>query len=233
MKTELRAKVQVTRWAAFAELAWMERRPEIGILCQRAAKEAGVVTPPLIQQVVLELPSAGAKNIIAQLKMLGLCDSHGVLTPLGRQAAADHEVPIPEQGIYELWIAEHPVFGCRLVHVDRIEARGEDRRGPDPVQIPRVPDRSIATPSALDPKEKVVFRDFPRANGDPVGIRRNDSSNLEVLWELDSEAGKSCWSLFGNLDVPGKGLCPTRPVHVNREIRSSRHIAEQLLVHHS
>ncbi|MDX1973087.1 MAG: hypothetical protein SFY68_11210 [Candidatus Sumerlaeia bacterium] len=218
MRTELRAKVQTTRWAAFAELAWMERRPEIGILCQRAAKEAGVVSPSLIQQVVPGLPSAGALNIIAQLKMLGLCDGHGALTPLGREAAKDHEVPIPEQGTYELWIGEHPVFGCRLVHVDRIEAKGDDRRGYDPVRIPPVPDRSIATPSALDPKEKVVFRDFPRANGNPVGIRRNDSSNLEVRWELDSETETSRWSLVGILDIPGKGPRQAIPVQIDLEV---------------
>jgi len=218
MKTELRAKVQTTRWAAFAELAWMERRPEIGILCERAAKEAGVVSPALIQQVVPGLPSAGAVNIIAQLKMLGLCDGLGALTPLGREVAKDHEVPIPEQGTYELWIAEHPVFGCRLVHVDRIEARGEDRRGPDPVQIPRVPDRNIATPSALEPKERVVFRDFPKADGVPVGIRRNDSTNLEVRWEIDTEAGTSHWYFAGTVDVPGKGPRQAIPVPVTREI---------------
>lgn len=215
MRTELRAKVTTTRWAAFAELAWAERRPEIGLLCKRALQQGVNLSPGLIQEIIPGVPSSGAVNIIGQLKMLGVCDWMGALTPLGREAAKDSQVPIPEQGTYELWIAEHPIFGCRLIHADRQDSRADERRGgPDPVAITRVPEPNIATPSVLDQKQRVVFRNFPKATGVPVGIRRNDSSNLEVRWELDSESGASSWSFAGTIDIPGKG---PRPAIASRE----------------
>jgi len=241
MKTELSARIAVSRWTAFAELAWVERRAEIGIMCKRASEIGGRVDAQVIAQLIPSLPSAGVENIRRHLEVLGIVDSHGMLTAIGRSAAMDSMVPVPEQGVYNLWIGHHPVIGTRLLWVERQRARDEKKRGdPDPEAMDVEPDAQTVFASVTDPSDQFVFRSFPSNSlgqrSGPVGLRRSDSSQLELRWRIDTSQGVSTWELRGALDRGGKeSKRPAVPNATDRKLDLpwiERHWGERVLERH-
>jgi hypothetical protein len=72
MRCVLTAEILVSRVAVFAEMAWMERRPELGLLCRVARENGNRVTTAIVQSALPGLPDAGATNVLAWCRMLGL-----------------------------------------------------------------------------------------------------------------------------------------------------------------
>ena len=120
MKAELVCPIPVHRIAVFAEMAWLERRPELGVLCRSAQDNHNQISVPIVQAVVPSIETSGAHNVIAWCRMLGLCDAGGVLTSLGQDVAQKSEAPVPEQGVFGLWLAQHPLLGRRILSADRM-----------------------------------------------------------------------------------------------------------------
>jgi hypothetical protein len=64
----------VERYAAFAEIAWIERRPELGALCLAAQAAGRRITTAIVETALPGVTTAGAKNIIAWCATLDRLD---------------------------------------------------------------------------------------------------------------------------------------------------------------
>lgn len=201
MKTVLTGVIPVARVAVFAEMAWLERRPELGLLCRKARESEKRITSTNVQSVLPGMSDAGAKNIVAWCEMLGLCDKHGALTTLGETVADSDEAPVPEQGVYDLWIAQHPVIGSRVLAVERLAPRREDRLE-DVRPLPIEPDRGKVFHSVTNPKERFQVRSLPTNQEQSGCIPGNTKATCRLRWTLDFDAGRDIWQLEGQIESP-------------------------------
>jgi hypothetical protein len=200
MKIDLEGELPVERFAVPAELAFLERRPELGILCRAARAAGGRITEERIAEILPGLGKGGVRNILAGCRHLGLCDDAHALTPLGLGAAESDEVPVPEQGVYDLWVADHPLLGRRILHAERLGPQ----RG-DPVlpadALPIVPERERLFTSVLEPTLRLVLRDFPHDRAQLRCKRWPAPAPLALRWTWDMDAGQDRWELRGHLDA--------------------------------
>ncbi len=212
MRVVLTTEIPVSRVAVFAEMAWMERRPELGLLCRAAREHGNRITPAVVQSALPGLSDAGANNVIAWCKMLGLCDGRGGLTALGEDVADADEAPVPEQGVYGLWLAQHPVFGRRVLAVERL-ASNRDQRFESIEPLPVEPDRGKVFRSVLDGKERFMVRDLPTNHGQPGGLIGDTRATCRFRWTLDFDQARDQWQLDGMIEAPhGNGKHAMRPM---------------------
>lgn len=199
MKVHLEAPIAVERIAVFAELAWLERRPELGLLCRAARDAGGHLTPEIVQAALPGLAAAGARNVIAWCRTLGLIDGGDTLTQLGEEVARSDEAPVPEQGVYDLWLAQHPLLGRRVLAVARVSASG--RLGPEgPAPLPFEPEQLVIFRSVIDPSERFVLGGFPTNHGDTRCVRGATAARCRLRWRLDLDAGRDEWWLEGTIE---------------------------------
>lgn len=219
MRVVLHVEIPVERFALFAEVAFMETRPELGLLCRAARDGGGRIDAATVQQALPGVAEAGARNVMRWCESIDLCDAQGSLTALGVQAAETGEVPVPEQGVYDIWVATHPLLGTRILHAERMVSR-RDGRFPEarfddiePVPPERValfgPARGRCFASLVDPKRRLVLRGLP-GNHDQAGcLRQKTRSSLRLRWDLDMETAQDCWQLEGTIDA-GKQPAPVQ-----------------------
>jgi hypothetical protein len=201
MKCVLSTEIAVMRVAVFAEMAWMERRPELGLIC-RAARENGYrFTRDIVQALLPGLQNAGENNVIAWCKMLGLCDGHGGLTALGEDVADADEAPVPEQGVYGLWLAQHPLLGRRVLAAERLAA-SRDQRFESITPLAMEPDRGRVFRSVLNGKERFLLRDLPANHDESGGLVLETKANCRLRWTLDFDQARDQWQLEGVIDAP-------------------------------
>lgn len=200
MRAVLRAEVRVEHFAAFAEMAWLERRPELGLLCRAACDDETMrISASTVSTVLPGLPEAGVHNVVRWCATIGLCDAHGGLTALGHEVATSDLAPVPEQGVYAFWLARHPLLGNRLLAVERLASRRDGRFSPiEPLTA--APDRGCVFRSVLAPEEHFVFRDFPTNHGDVGMIPRVPQPACRIQWVLDLDHGRDLWQLDGALE---------------------------------
>jgi len=200
VRCELRSGVVVNRFAVFAEMAWLEPRPELGHLCRKALA-TGRLDAGLVKEALPGVTEAGARSLSRWCVQLDLCDASGVLKTLGEQAAATDSVPVPEQGVYELWTATHPLFGgARVLHAERKMA-ARDGRFNALVAIPERPALGAVFSSVLDPSQRFLVRAFPRGDSAEPRASLLPGSQATLRWSLDFTAGTNEWRLDGTLDV--------------------------------
>ncbi|WP_438040193.1 hypothetical protein [Sorangium sp. So ce128] len=207
MRTELRAAVDVEEIVLFAEMATLQPRPELGLLCRGA--DGGTLTEEGISRLLPGLSRAAARTLVRTCADLGLCDDRGVLTSLGREAGESQRVPLPEQGVYRLWVARHPLCGVRILHVERVSAedRDEDYASltPAPMDLPRrVPMRSV-----IDADRHFVLRDLPAPRGQAPRCRRLGQERCALVWRLDFLRSENSWCFEGKIDL-GQGAIQVR-----------------------
>lgn len=193
MRAILSKTIPVTQVAVFAELAFMERRPELGLLCRAARESAQRITNEIIQSALPGLSDAGATNVLRWCEMLGLCDRHGGLTRVGDDVADSDEAPVPEQGVYHMWLARHPVFGYRVLAVKRLSSTREQRVESLKV-LGEKPDLGKLFRSVVDPNERFIVRSFP-ANQDQTCCILGSEKKCRLQWTLDFEKGHDRWHL--------------------------------------
>ncbi len=201
MRAVLTSEIPVVRIAVFAEMAWMERRPELGALCRAARDRGNRISLATVQSVLPGLPDAGATNVLSWCAMLGLCDSRGGLTALGEDVAEQDEAPVPEQGVYGLWLAEHPVLGRRVLAVERL-ASSRDQRFESIHPLPMEPDHGKVFRSVVDAKERFQVRDLPTNHGRAGCLRGETNATCRFRWTLDFDREQDQWQLDGAIEVP-------------------------------
>lgn len=199
MRAVLSQELDIKRVAVFAEMAWLQERPELGLICQSALNR-GDVTLSVIHEVLPGLRDIGGKNILSYLKALGLIDERGYLTDLGVTAAKSNEVPVPEQGVYEFWLSEHPLMGCRILAIQRLASTKDSHSSPSP--LPMKPPQNEIFTSLVDPQERFVLRDFPTNNGQVGCLEKTSSSDCTLKWTLNFSESSDEWRLVGEIDVP-------------------------------
>lgn len=197
MRVVLSTPVAVERVAVFAEMAWLERRPELGLLCGAARDAGGRITTALVQSVLPGLADAGARNVIAWCTTLALCDRQGALTQLGEGTAEQGEAPVPEQGVFDLWLAYHPLMGRRVLSADRL-ASTSDARFEAIAPLPFEPARGRVFRSVARPEERMIVRDLPGAS--KGALPRPTGARCRLRWTLDFDAGRDHWQLDGTLE---------------------------------
>ncbi len=201
MKAVLSSGIFVSRVAVFAEMAWMERRPELGLLCRAARDHGNRISIETVRSALPGLSDTGANNVIDWCKMLGLCDERGGLMALGEDVAETDEAPVPEQGVYDLWLAEHPVIGRRVLSVERL-ASNRDARFEHIEPLPVQPDRGKVFRSVVDPNERFQVRDLPTNHGKACCLVGETRASCRISWTLDFDAGRDHWQLDGTIDAP-------------------------------
>ncbi|AKJ02433.1 hypothetical protein ATI61_108177 [Archangium gephyra] len=200
MKTRLTAAVPVKQVGVMAELAFLEPRPELVHLCSIAVMgNTPGLTPEAVEYALPGLSAAARNNLVRWCRYLGLCDDGGALTARGREVAAGGHVPLPEEGSYRLWVAEHPVCGTRPLHVERV-LDTSDRRFDDLTDFPfpGLVGKTQAWPSLIDSKRVVVFRRLLE-EGNRQASRIEGSSACELHWDLDFLQDTNRWTLQGSL----------------------------------
>lgn len=212
MRCVLTTEIPVSRVAVFAEMAWMERRPELGVLCRAAREHGNRITTTVVQSALPGLPDAGADNVIAWCKMLGLCDGRGGLLALGEAVAEADEAPVPEQGVFGLWLAEHPVLGRRVLAVERLVSN-RDQRFESVEPLPVEPDLGKLFRSVLDGKERFMVRGLPSNHGQLGGLIGDTQATCRFRWTLDFDQARDQWQLDGVIEAPlGNGKHAMRPM---------------------
>lgn len=209
MRCVLTANVPVERFAACAEFAWLERRPELGALC-RAARDAGQrISAEVVTTTLPGVTEAGAKNVVAWCRGLALCDANGALTQVGETVADCDEAPVPEQGTFDLWFVSHPLLGARALHAERITSK-QDGRFDEIVPLPTPPTRATVFRSSVEPASRFVVRAWLPANPGPSGQRRHTDARCRVRWTMDFATGREQFALDGVIDGPRGAGRPIR-----------------------
>ena len=208
MRAILSAEIPVERFAVFAEMAWLERRPELGLLCRAAMEQGDRVSVAAVQSALPGLHDAGANNVISWCKMLGLCDGQGGLTELGKDVAQSDEAPVPEQGIYDIWFAAHPLLGRRILSVGRLSSNRDHRF--DAIRpLSTEPDRGVVFRSVVNPDERFMLRDLPTNHGKTGCLDGSTGATCRVRWTLDFDGERDQWQLDGVVEGPG-GMTPMK-----------------------
>ncbi|HVK70819.1 MAG TPA: hypothetical protein VM694_40470 [Polyangium sp.] len=183
-----------------AEMAWLERRPELGALCKAAREGQGRVDVELVQRILKGVSGAGARNVVSWCHMLGLVDARGALTRIGEGCAEGGEAPVPEQGIFELWFVEHPLLGRRILHAAplRIDV---DVRFEDLKSLPSSPEVNTTFRSVVGP-ERFVLRKLLGTTG---LMPSSDRSTCQLRWSIDLLGEREQFRLEGQLDLGDAG----------------------------
>ena len=213
MRTTLKADIDISHVAVFAEMALLERRPELGLLCRNASLNANRLTAAVVQSALPGLSDAGAGNVIAWCKSLGLCDANGGITSLGEEVAKTNEAPVPEQGAYEMWIAKHPLVGSKVLAVRRLAGRQPDTNydAIEPLQIR--PDMGKVFRSVIDKNVRFIVRSLPANHGQPGSMIDGHETTCRISWTLDFDECTDHWQIDGVLDIPGNHGSPeSRPI---------------------
>ncbi|MCX4242515.1 hypothetical protein [Paraliomyxa miuraensis] len=199
MRALLSTTVPVQRFAVFAEMAWLERRPELGLVCRAACDHDGRLSRNTVQAVLPGLSETGADNVVGWCKVLGLCDASGGLSALGDDVGRTDQAPVPEQGVYDLWLTKHPVLGRRLLSAQRLASRHDPRfEAIEPLAVE--PDRGVVFRSVLDPRERFIVRDLPSNHGQVGVLPRPTRASCELRWCLDFENERDHWQLEGRIE---------------------------------
>lgn len=213
MKAVLTSMIPVHRLAVFAEMAWLMRRPELGLLCRAARSQGRRISVEAVQTALPGIAEAGTSNVLEWCRMLGLCDAQGGLTALGEDVADREEAPVPEQGVYDLWVAQHPVIGRRVLSVARL-ASSRDGRFDLVEPVPFEPDLGRVFRSVVDPKERFLVRRLPSNHGQPGCLAGVSGATCKLRWTLDFDGGRDQWQLLGEIEPPNggraQGLMPMR-----------------------
>lgn len=205
MRAVLFSDIPVERVAVFAEMAWMQRRPELGVICRAARHNGNSISVAAVLSVLPGLGDAGARNVISWCRTLGICDSQGGLTSLGEDAAERDEAPVPEQGVYDCWLAQHPLIGRRILAVERLSSN-RDHRFEEVVALPIVPDRGVRFRSVVDPEQRYLLRELPSNHGQVGCLHGTTQARCRLRWTLDFDARKDHWQLDGALDTSQGGM---------------------------
>jgi hypothetical protein len=208
MRTVLSSPIEVHRVAMFAEMAWLERRPELGLVCRAARQHHNQMSEATVQSVLPGLTDAGARNVLRWCYMLKLCDAQGGLTALGEDVAEHDEAPVPEQGVYGMWLAEHPVFGRRILSVER-RSSTRDQRFDEVQPLGTEPDRGVVFRSVVDSKQRFMLRDLPANHGQPGCLPGTTRATCRLRWTLDFDSGRDQWQLDGVIEAEG-GMKPMK-----------------------
>ncbi|MEZ4300807.1 MAG: hypothetical protein R3B70_38090 [Polyangiaceae bacterium] len=205
MQCDLSTTVGVEHLVVFAEMAVLQKRPELGRLC-RGARLSGRLDEEAIRRALPGVSESGARNLLRWGQSLALWDSRGTLTALGENAATDDICPVPEQGVYEWWIATHPLFGgTRLLHVERRRAV-RDGRLDEPDPLPKIPSVNVPFRSVVEPDRVFLLRDLPRNSGSaPHGKLLPPSGDAMIRCRLDFTAGTNEWQIEGEIHVEASG----------------------------
>lgn len=193
MNLLLETDLDVTPVILFAEVGVLERRPELARLCQRALTQPdGILSEALCQAALPGISAAGGRSLLRGCVDLDLCDREGRLLPAGVRAAQDELVAIPEQGAYRLWLATHPLFGQRLLHLERTAVDGRDQDYDSLEELPFALPRGQVFTSVVDPALRFLLR------GQPSWCRIEDDDPCDLTWELRfaCAAGSAALSQF-------------------------------------
>ena len=203
MTCELGIDLKVERFAALADVAFLDRRPELVRLCRAGREAGGVLGPAAVQAALPGVSDAGASNVVAWCRLLRLCDDRGCLTRIGEDVADGNPAPVPEQGLFEFWAVSHPLTGNRIVHLRRLDSRS-DNRLEEIRPLPFLPVRDRVFGSVVRTEQQVVLRALlSNHSQDGVGagcIPRQTAAQCGIRWTLDSTDNSNEWKLEGRLD---------------------------------
>jgi hypothetical protein len=198
VRAVLKRKLDVRCLAVFAELAVLESRPELVVLCQEAARGGGRLDDDALDRAVPGMSLAGRRNIVAWCKDLRICEPDGALSELGREVAAHGMAPVPEQGVYELSFVVDPLLGRRALAFERLSPR-VDTRFELVSALVGAPDLNRVFTSVLDREQRFILRSFPSNHGAGACAIQVKSQRCELVWTFDFDSETESFRLEGEL----------------------------------
>ena len=198
MKVILSKNVDLEQFAVFAELGWLERRSELGMVCRGAEKTGrNRIDYELLVSIIPDVSEMTAQNIISWCKMLKLCDRDGYLLTLGVEVAKSDLVPVPEQGVYDFWMINHPLTRKQLLHAAR-HSSGSNLHG----NALNIPDHFAHRfdeifHSCVSKNKSFIVRDLT-SNSEKSKMVFIGRRKCSLGWIFDFDQGSNSWSLSGN-----------------------------------
>lgn len=202
MRAELSVELGIKRLAVFAEMAWLQRRPELGLLCRAALEHGGRLSEAVVQSVLPGLSDAGARNVIAWCRALELCDARGGLTALAEVVAEEDDAPVPEQGVYDVWLTQHPLFGVRMLAVERLSSSRNAKSQQELTELPLIPAYGEVFTSVTDPAQRFMLRSFPSNHESTQCVRRSTNARCRLRWDIDFQDQRNQWRFDGRIEIP-------------------------------
>lgn len=199
MKAILRSEVELWQFTAFAELAVLDRRPELQRLCA-GVPASGALDEAIVEQQLPGLSPRGRTNLIRSLFESRLIDEQRRLTRFGHECAATGEAPAWELGVFSLAVARHPLTGPLLLEFKREPGDAKDNEYSDLHELPGwlKPVLGKVWPSALNDRDRFVVAGFPTRGGPPHG-RARELAPVELTWEIELTTGDNSWQITGRL----------------------------------
>ena len=197
MRATLERRAATVTVDAWARLDFLVSRPELGHLCRSAD---GALDAEAVRAALPGLSARAARRVLDRCRVLGLVDSHGSLTSLGREAAETDRVPAPEQGVYRIAFVDEPPLRRCILHVERLrpdEARAAGEGDRDLAERFR-PETQGPFPSVAQQGRSVVFRDWK-----PNTVHKSDQGEVRFRVHADFDADTVDLQVYGRLAMNG------------------------------
>src|SRR5690606_16681949 len=105
---------------------------------------------------------------------------------------------VPEQGVYKLWIAQHPLFGQRALAIAR--PTSTPQINPSAIRpLPFQPALNSVFRSVSDPAERFIIRAMPCNHDRPGGLIDDAPHDCALRWTIDFDNDDGYWQLSGHL----------------------------------
>lgn len=216
MKAKLKAPVRVWDIAIFAEIAIWESRPDLQALCA-FARDRGGLDDDAIGSILPGLTARGRQNLRRHLTYIQLSDHRGSLTAFGERCASTGEAPAWEQGVYDLLVAVHPLFGSHLLDFKRSPTDAFDREYDDLKPLPPwlSPSLDRVFTSAFDSGRRFSVAAFPSPRGQDPTCRGWELPPGSLIWDLDLASGANQWTVEGTTGADNSAAFQSPPESVN------------------
>lgn len=205
MKAILEAPVKLWNIAVFAEIAVWEPRPEIHRLCAAVAA-AGLLDEGLVNQRLPGISPQGRRNVLQHVTYLRLRDDGGRLTGFGQACARTGRAPAWEQGVFDILVASHDLFGGLVLDFKRTESDPRDADYQSLESLPRwlVPDAMEMHESVVEKGKWFSVAGFPSSKGQAPMCRGELLPPGRLVWEIDPLSGKNSWRVEGKVGSEGR-----------------------------
>jgi hypothetical protein len=125
MELVLKRTLKIERYRIIAEVVRAQKRDELQAVLLLAQQKQGYLSAKMVADELL-----GGKPEIVGKRLIQICithklleeESHGknnyILTEMGQTALEEEQIFIPEQGTWEIWVTNDPLWPSALVQIE-------------------------------------------------------------------------------------------------------------------
>ena len=205
----LQRKVEVQCWHVLGQVSKARKRVEIMPVLLHVKKQGSTNVRDVAKELLFGEDSrrVAASRLLLNAQNLGLLEQKGdqfVLTATGEMAIETEEVFVPEEGTWQLWASEDPLFSAAILHIKEWnepnsfdEVMGKDKGASKKRKMARIPRWlhsaiGVTTkPAASDDGVRRCVDDL-QDNGESIA----PNASLKLVWNVSA----GTLQLVGKLD---------------------------------